>query len=161
VHRGNDRGGTVALLAAARYPARVHSVVAASAHSYLEPLSVRYIQECAERLDTPPLHRAGKACHGERWREVAQMFVDRWLDPTWRGWSILLAELSAIRCPVLLMLARDDGTASQEQLAAMAGAIADVRTCFVPDGGHVIHRRLPERFNHEVRRFLSSIAPCA
>ena len=54
VHRGNDRGGTVALLAAARHPARVHTVVAAGVHSYLEPLSVRYIQEFAERLDHAP-----------------------------------------------------------------------------------------------------------
>jgi pimeloyl-ACP methyl ester carboxylesterase len=54
VHRGNDRDGTVALRAAARYPARVHSVVAASAHSHVEPLSVRYIQEFAERLDHAP-----------------------------------------------------------------------------------------------------------
>jgi pimeloyl-ACP methyl ester carboxylesterase len=82
--------------------------------------------------------------------------VDRWLDPAWRGWSIL-AELSAIRCPVLLMLATDDGMASQEQLAAMAAAIADVRTRVVPDGGHIIHRRLPDCFNQQVRRFLSSI----
>jgi pimeloyl-ACP methyl ester carboxylesterase len=155
---GHSGGGTVALLAAARYPARVRSIVAAGAHSYVEPLTVRYIQEFAERLDSPRLRRAGEACHGERWREVAQMFVDRWLDPAWRGWSIL-GELSAIRCPVLLMLATDDGTASQEQLAAMAGAIADVRTWVVPDGGHIIHRRLPDRFNHEVRQFLSSIAP--
>jgi pimeloyl-ACP methyl ester carboxylesterase len=57
------------------------------------------------------------------------------------------------------MLARGDGTASLEQLVAMAGAIADVRTCVAPDGGHIIHRHLPDRFNHEVRQFLSSIAP--
>jgi pimeloyl-ACP methyl ester carboxylesterase len=157
---GHSGGGTVALLAAARYPARVRSVVAAGAHSYVEPPSVRYIQEFAERLDTLPLRRAGRACHGARWREVAQMFVDRWLDPAWRGWNIL-AELSAIRCPVLLMLATDDGTASQEQLAAMAGAIGDVRTWVVPDGGHTIHRRLPHCFNQQVRWFLSSIAPHA
>ena len=56
------------------------------------------------------------------------------------------------------MPARDDGTASQEQLAAKAGAIADVRTRVMLDGGHIIHGRLPGRFNHEVRRFLSSIA---
>jgi pimeloyl-ACP methyl ester carboxylesterase len=54
VHRGNDRGGTVALLAAARYPAPVHSVVAAGVHRYMELLSVRYIQEFAERLDHAP-----------------------------------------------------------------------------------------------------------
>jgi pimeloyl-ACP methyl ester carboxylesterase len=59
------------------------------------------------------------------------------------------------------MLARGDGTASQEQLAAMAGAIADVRTWVVPDGGHTIHRRLPDCFNQQVRRFPSSIAPHA
>jgi pimeloyl-ACP methyl ester carboxylesterase len=49
VHRGNDRGGMVALLAAARYPARIHSVVAAGVHCYVELLSVRYIHEFAER----------------------------------------------------------------------------------------------------------------
>jgi pimeloyl-ACP methyl ester carboxylesterase len=54
VHRGNDRGGTVALLAAARYTAGVRSIVAAGAHRYMELLSVRYIQECAERLDHAP-----------------------------------------------------------------------------------------------------------
>ena len=80
-------------------------------------------------------------------------------DWTRRGaaWSIL-AELFAIRCPVLLMPARDDGTASQEQLAAKAGAIADVRTRVVLDGGHLIHGRLPDRFKQQVRRFLSSSA---
>jgi pimeloyl-ACP methyl ester carboxylesterase len=54
VHRGNGRGGTVALRAAARYPARVHSVVAAGVHCYVELLSVRSIQEFAERLDHAP-----------------------------------------------------------------------------------------------------------
>ena len=54
VHRGNDRGGTVALLAVVRYPARVLSVVAAGVHCYVELLSVRYIQELTERLDHAP-----------------------------------------------------------------------------------------------------------
>ena len=54
MHCGNDRGSTVALLAAARYTARVRSVVAAGAHSYVEPLTVHYIQEFAERLDYAP-----------------------------------------------------------------------------------------------------------
>jgi len=54
MHRGNDCGSTVALPAAARYPAPVHSVVAAGAHSDVELLSVRCIQEVAERLDHAP-----------------------------------------------------------------------------------------------------------
>ena len=48
-----DAADLIALLAAARYPARVRSVVAAGAHSYVKPPRVRYIQEFAERLDTP------------------------------------------------------------------------------------------------------------
>jgi hypothetical protein len=46
-------------------------------------------------------------------------------------------------------------------LAAVAAAIADVCSWVVPDGGHTIHRRLPDRFSQQVRRFLSSIAPHA
>jgi pyruvate dehydrogenase E2 component (dihydrolipoamide acetyltransferase) len=51
---GHSGGGTVALLAAARYPARVRAVLAAGAQGSLKPLSVRYIQEFAKRLDHAP-----------------------------------------------------------------------------------------------------------
>jgi hypothetical protein len=33
-----------------------------------------------------------------------------------------------------------------------------VVTWVTPDGGHTVHRRLPDGFNQQVRRLLSSIA---
>ncbi len=152
---GHSGGGTVALLAAARYPDCVRALVAAGTHAYVEPLTIDYVSAFARRLDDPALQRAGAACHGARWREVAAMFAARWLDPDWQDWSILSA-LGLIQCPVLLMLASDDGSASREQLAAIAAAIPNARTVEVEHGGHVIHRRMPAFFNDTVMRFLES-----
>lgn len=153
---GHSGGGTVALLTAARYPERVRSVVTAGAHSYVESLTLDYVRSFAKRLDESALRRAGEACHGARWREVGAMFAARWLDPAWHDWSIL-PELSRITCPAFLMLADDDGTASREQFSAMTAAIPNVRTWQPADGGHVIHRRMPEQFNERVLAFLASL----
>ena len=155
---GHSGGGTVALLAAARYPERVLAVVTSGAHVYVEPLTVSYVHEFGARLDSPALRRAGEGCHGDHWRELAAAFVARWTDPAWSGWSIL-PELARIRCPVLLILGTEDGTVSPAQFADMTGAIPGAGIWLIEGGGHVIHRRLPAEFNQRVRAFLASVPP--
>lgn len=157
---GHSGGGTAALLAAAGYPNRVRSVVTSGSHVYVEDITLTYIRDFIQALAEPdgPVRRAGEACHGARWREVAAMFTGRWLDPAWRGWTIVPA-LAAIRCPTLLLQGTRDGTATLEQFASMAGAIRGSRTVLVEGGGHVIHRRLAGLFNRQVQEFLSSIKP--
>lgn len=152
---GHSGGGTVALLAAALFPARVRSVVTSGSHVYVEPLTVSYVRDFGARLDDPALRRAGEACHGERWRAVAAIFVARWTDPAWSNWSILPA-LPHITCPALLIQGTRDGTATPEQFAAMAAAVPGARTWIV-EGGHVLHRRHAATFNHQVEEFLASI----
>lgn len=155
---GHSGGGTVALLAAARYPERVRAVVTSGAHVYVEQLTISYVRDFGARLDDPALRRAGEACHGERWRELAEAFVARWTDPAWSDWSIL-PELSQIHCPALLILGTEDGTVSPAQFADMTQAIPGAHTWLLDGGGHVIHRRHAVAFNQRVRAFLAAVAP--
>ena len=66
-------------------------------------------------------------------------WADIWLSESFREWDIV-AELPAIRCPVLAIQGADDEYGTPQQLAWIAGALAGpVDTLLIPKCAHVPH----------------------
>ena len=64
---------------------------------------------------------------------------DIWLSESFREWDIV-AELPAIRCPVMALQGADDEYGTPKQLAWIAGAVSGpVDTLLIPKCAHVPH----------------------
>jgi 3-oxoadipate enol-lactonase len=63
--------------------------------------------------------------------------------------------LPDIRCPTLVVVGRDDGLSTPEEMRSMASAIAGASFVEIADSGHLSPLEGPEQFNAAARDFLA------
>jgi pimeloyl-ACP methyl ester carboxylesterase len=128
---GHSDGGSIALIAAARFPARVEALVLEAPHVFVEDISIESIQRTTSAYDSGDLE-ARLARHHADVEAAFRGWSDVWLDPAFREWN-LEAFLRRITRPMLLIQGdRDEyGTLAQiEAIARQAGG--PVETLVLP-----------------------------
>jgi pimeloyl-ACP methyl ester carboxylesterase len=153
---GHSDGGSIALIAAARYPERVASLILEAPHVFVEALTVDSIAKArAAYLETDLGQRLARYHRDPdevfwRWNAI-------WLDPRFRAWNIedLLPNVGA---PTLLVQGLDDEYGSLEQLDRIVAAMPRSRRLELERCGHSPHRDRPEAVIEEVRLFLANAA---
>lgn len=160
---GHSDGGSIALVAAARdsarQPARVCAVVTEGAHVIVEELTLAGIRDAREALRTTDLRARLQRHHGERTDAVTSAWIDVWLSPGFRDWSIT-PYLPAVRCPVLVLQGSDDeyGTPAQVR-TIVAGVAGPARAHFASGVGHTPHRAAQDEVLRLTTAFLAEFAP--
>lgn len=152
---GTSDGGTLALLAAARWPDRVQGVAVDGAHYRTEAdTMIPTLQEMRRRfaekhgpprMDEPAQHATLRA------------WFDGWLDSCAHGWDIE-AELAGVRCPTVVLQGELDGIVADRhahELAARLGGSA--RVTILPGGAHLSQRSHPLEWAHWLAAFLESL----
>ncbi|MFA7331531.1 MAG: alpha/beta hydrolase [Candidatus Delongbacteria bacterium] len=149
---GTSDGGTLALLAAARWPERVAGVAVEGAHYRTEPASMiptlLDMQRRFQEKHGPP-HAAEPPQHA-----TLRAWFSGWLEICAQGWSIA-AELAAVRCPVTVLQGELDGVVEDRhafELAALLGGPTRVR--ILPGGAHLSQRSHPEAWADWLLEFL-------
>jgi pimeloyl-ACP methyl ester carboxylesterase len=156
---GHSDGGSIALVAAARWPDIVEAVVTEGAHVFVEELTVAGIRDARSALRTTDLRERLRRHHGERTDAVISAWIDTWLSPEFRDWTIA-RYLPSIRCPVLVLQGADDEFGTPDQVRAIAdGVSGPARTHLIPDVGHTPHRTVPEEVLRLTTAFLSEMVP--
>lgn len=133
---GFSDGGTIALIYAARFPARVRAMVCVGAHIYAEEKSIRglvHAREVFERrlaemgLEETPQIRSQRA------------WFDRWLQA---GADLLAieGELPRITCPTLIVQGAEDEYAEKSHARRIAEGINDSELWLVEGARHWVHR---------------------
>jgi pimeloyl-ACP methyl ester carboxylesterase len=149
---GHSDGGSIALLHAAQYPARVRAAVVVAPHIVVEDLSVASIEQARvdyEQGDLKP--RLAKyhddpdsAFHG--WNRI-------WLDPTFRHWHIH-TEVARITTPLLAVQGLDDTYGTLEQIRGIQRLVPHTQLLALPACGHSPHRDQPQALIDATTRFL-------
>jgi pimeloyl-ACP methyl ester carboxylesterase len=141
---GHSDGGSIALLAAARYGARIAAVVTEGAHVFVEDLTLDGIRAARHTFATTGLRDRLARYHSDKTDAVAAAWIDTWLSPEFRDWNIE-PSLGAIRCPVLAIQGGHDeyGTPAQAD-AIVHGVGCAARSWMVPAAGHTPHRDVPD-----------------
>jgi pimeloyl-ACP methyl ester carboxylesterase len=156
---GHSDGGSIALVAASRYPDRVRAVVTEGAHVFVEELTLAGIREARETLRTTDLRERLWRHHGERTDAVTSAWIDVWLSPEFRDWTIV-RHLPAIRCPVLVLQGTDDEYGTPEQVRAIAeGVSGPARAQLIAGVGHTPHRAAPDEVLRLTTAFLAETVP--
>lgn len=153
---GHSDGGSISLIAAARYPARVASLVLEAPHVYVEQLTVDSIAKVKTVYETSDLGRKLARHHADG-DHAFWSWNDIWLDPRFRDWTIEDL-LPAVRAPALLIQGRDDEYGTMDQLDRIAAVLPVTRRLELDDCGHSPHRDQAQAVLDATVSFLDGIA---
>ncbi len=151
---GHSVGGGMALSIAAAYPERCVAVVTEAAQSFVEELTLDGIRAARAAFAAPGQIERLEKYHPGKARWVLEAWVDTWLSPEFRGWS-LDAVLPRVRCPVLALQGRNDEFGSARQPERIAALAAGPVTLESLPCGHVPHRECAAQVLERVRRFVA------
>lgn len=156
---GHSDGGSIALLAAARFPERVKAVVTEGAHLFVEERTLEGIREAKTLLRTTDLRERLWRHHGEKTDAVTAAWIDVWLSPEFRDWNIE-RDLQAIHCPVLVLQGVDDEYGTPEQVRAIAEGVGGVSEAHLITGArHTPHREARDETLRLTTAFLARVVP--
>ena len=149
---GHSDGGSIALLHAAHFPARVAGAVVLAPHILVEDLSVASIEKARTAYETTDLRQRLAKYHDDPdsafwgWNRI-------WLHPPFRQWSIV-DEIAPIACPLLAVQGLDDEYGTLEQIRGIARRVPQTRLLELPACGHSPHRDQPDALIAAVGDFL-------
>lgn len=150
---GHSDGGSIALLFAARFPARTAGVVALAPHIFVEDVTVRAVRTALEAYG--PAQRERLARYHPQPDAVLHAWTGIWLDPRFRGWNIE-REIEGIRVPVLAMQGIDDEYATLEQIRGIARRVPSTELVELERCGHSPQRDRPQRVIEAASGFLEA-----
>lgn len=141
---GHSDGGSIALLAAARYPERVAAVATEGAHVFVEELTLAGIRAARQQYLGSTLPERLARYHGPKTDAVFRAWADTWLAPDFRAWNIE-AELPRIQCPVLVLQGENDEYGTVAQVDAIASQVGGpARAVLLPGAAHTPHKEAPD-----------------
>lgn len=151
---GHSDGGSIALLAAARYSARVRAVVTEGAHVFVEDVTLTGIRNTSALLETTGLRDRLAVLHGAKADRVVSSWVETWLRPDFRDWNIE-EFLPRIEAPVLVIQGEHDEFGTGAQVDAIVGGTGERgEPLVVPGVGHTPHRDAADEVIEATVRFL-------
>ena len=156
---GHSDGASIALLYAARFPARVSAVISLAPHILVEEVTVSSIEQARlAYLQTDLKQKLGRY-HADA-DSAFWGWNDIWLSPAFRDWNIE-AEIATIACPVLAVQGIGDEYGTLLQVRGIARRVAHSRIVELAECGHSPHRDQPELLISEVLQFLADDAGMA
>jgi pimeloyl-ACP methyl ester carboxylesterase len=154
---GHSDGGSIALLAAATWPARVEALVLLAAHVFVEDVTVASIATMRERYRSTTELRARLSRHHAHVDEMFGGWSDVWLDPRFKTWNIE-EWLARVKAPALVLQGTNDAYGTPLQVDAIARGLAGpVTTALIQNCGHALQRDQPVAILHHIARFLAAI----
>ncbi|WP_269503621.1 alpha/beta fold hydrolase [Burkholderia sp. IMCC1007] len=151
---GHSVGGGMAVGCAAAQPTRCRALVTVAAQAFVEDRTRDGIREAGEQFDAPgQLDRLARY-HGDRAEWVLRAWVDTWLSPAFRDWS-LDDELPHVHCATLAIHGEQDEYGSDVHPKRIAARVAGPSSLLLLDGcGHMPHRERTDDVLAAVATFL-------
>lgn len=154
---GHSDGGSIALIAAARYPARVEAVIAEAAHIFVEEETLAGIGAAVKAYWDTNLKSRLARYHGEKTDDVFHAWTDTWLSAAHRPWNIEHF-LPRIVCPTLIIQGEEDEYGTLKQVEGIARQVkGKAETFLLPGIGHTPHKEAPAETAERAIRFIMSI----
>lgn len=151
---GHSDGGTIALLAAAKYPGRFAAVITAGAHVFVEDVTLNGIRAAERQYSTTDLRERLRKHHGDRTDALFLAWTKTWQAPFFRDWDIT-GDVASIQCPVLVLQGLDDNYGTEAQVDAIVAAVGDVAQKYmIPGAAHTPHKEAPAITQELVVQFL-------
>lgn len=138
---GHSDGGSIALIHAATFPAKVEAAIVLAPHILVEAFGLESIREARAAYDHGDLRRRLARYHADV-DSAFRGWNDIWLHPDFPAWNIE-ALLPRIACPVLAIQGHDDVYGTMAQIDGIAARVGRTRLLKLDACGHSPHRDRP------------------
>jgi pimeloyl-ACP methyl ester carboxylesterase len=154
---GHSDGGSIALLAAAKYPERIKAVVCEAAHIFVEDVTLKGIRQAMEAYkDTDLKHRLQKY-HDDKVETLFKAWTETWTRPDFLNWNIVHF-LPSIMCPLLFIQGEADEYGTLKQLKKTVSGVTGRAQEYILAGiGHTPHKEAPDLVIDAAKIFIESI----
>lgn len=141
---GHSDGGTIALIAAAKYPEKIKGVICEAGHIFVEEVTLKGVSEALEAYKTTDLPERLQKYHGDKVEMLFKAWTETWLRDDYKSWNIEYL-LKNITCPLLFIQGEADeyGTLNQVE-KTMSQVSGKAEKYIIPNVGHTPHKEVPD-----------------
>jgi pimeloyl-ACP methyl ester carboxylesterase len=137
---GHSDGGSIALIAAAKYPAIIQAVITEGAHIFVEDITLAGIRRSVATYQHTNLQERLQKYHGSKTEFVFRAWSDTWLSSAYKNWNIE-HYLPLIKCPLLIIQGENDEYGSLEQVKRISRQVSGEATELIISAiGHSPHK---------------------
>ncbi|MBZ4037048.1 alpha/beta hydrolase [Flavobacterium sp. 17A] len=153
---GHSDGGSIALIAAAKYQNRVKGVICEAGHIFVEEITLKGIHEAVHAYQNTNLSIKLQKYHGDKTETIFKAWAETWLRDDFRNWNIehLLPE---IKCPLLFIQGENDeyGTLHQvERTIELVKGKSEKQ--IIPNTGHTPHKEASDSVIEKIKAFTAN-----
>lgn len=154
---GHSDGGSIALIAAAKYPAGIEAVISEAAHIFVEQETVDGLKAAVESYRETILKSRLAKYHGEKTDAVFRAWTETWLSKEYSTWSIEHF-LPNITCPTLIIQGEKDEYGTMKQVQGIAGGVKGrTETYILPGVAHTPHKEAPSETAEKAQEFIKTL----
>lgn len=154
---GHSDGGSIALIAAAKYPDYISGIITEGAHVFVEEVTLEGIKEAVKLYQNTDLKQKLEKYHGNKTQKVFEAWTETWLSKDYKDWNITHF-LGGIHCPSLIIQGKGDEYGTDEQVHTIIGKIRQQATpLLIPEIGHTPHREARETTLQASLDFIRSV----
>ncbi|RAJ88078.1 pimeloyl-ACP methyl ester carboxylesterase [Chitinophaga dinghuensis] len=154
---GHSDGGSIALIAAGKYPDRIKGVITEGAHIFVEEITLNGIREAVKLYQHTDLKKKLEKYHGDKTEAVFHMWADTWLSNAFRSWDIT-DFLPGIKCPVLVIQGESDEYGTIAQVEGIAQQVSGEASVYmIPGIGHTPHKEAAQPVLDRAAVFIQSL----
>jgi pimeloyl-ACP methyl ester carboxylesterase len=156
---GHSDGGSIALIAAAKYPERISGIITEGAHVLVEEITLLGIRTAKNKFNTTDLKQRLAKYHEDKTQAVFDAWAETWLSDEFRGWNIEHF-LPEIKCPALIIQGEDDEYGSAMQVERIAEQVSGkVEVLLLPGVGHTPHKQAADLVLERSAKFITANFP--
>lgn len=154
---GHSDGGTIALIAASKYPEKISAVICEAGHIFVEDVTVKGVQDALKAYKTTNLGERLQKYHGDKVDVLFKAWTEIWLSEQFRSWNIEYL-LPGISCPLLFIQGEADEYGTLDQVVKTVSQVSGTAEKYIiPDIGHTPHKEIPELVLHRSVEFINTI----
>ena len=154
---GHSDGGTIALIAASKYPEKVKAVICEAGHIFVEDITVKGVEEALNAYNTTNLPQRLEKYHGDKVETIVKAWTEIWLNEKFRSWNIEYL-LKNIKSPLLFIQGEADEYGTLNQVEKTVSQVTGTAEKFIiPNVGHTPHKESPEIVLNKSIEFINSV----
>ena len=154
---GHSDGGSIALIAAAKYPSHIKGIISEGAHIFVEEKTLDGIKEAVEVYRTTNLKYKLEKYHGDKTEDVFSAWSNTWLSEKFSTWNIE-NYLSFVTCPSLIIQGEEDEYGTLKQVEGIFNKVPGVATKLILlNVKHTPHKEAAELVLQKSANFISAL----
>ncbi|UTW65344.1 alpha/beta hydrolase [bacterium SCSIO 12643] len=140
---GHSDGGSIALIAAGKYPSKIKGVITEGAHIFVEDVTIKGIEEAQELYKNTDLKTKLDKYHGPKTEDLFWAWAATWTTDEFKHWNIEKF-LPNIQCPALIIQGEKDEYGTLKQVEDIVSQSKDATPLIIPEVKHTPHKEVPD-----------------